>query len=814
MPTHRFTDAAAEALRDAIREAGGVEVYAVGDVETAPTPTTRRVTRIEVHARGTDDAVLALQSRPRSGQVVIHNHPSGDLRPSNPDMSLAGTFGEEGIGFVIVDSEVTRSNWIVEPLAKKVVPVDPKEIEVIFLQRLPALYPGWEPRPGQLDMALRVADTLHHGGVSVLEAGTGTGKSLAYLVPAGLWALTNDTKVVVSTYTRTLQGQLVHDDLPTVARLLGAEKFRYALQKGRNNYLCRRKLELAVGDPHDAERSGTTGVLLPRVAEWARTTPTGDIADAGFAIDDDTWDLVESDSDQTLRARCPHFNTCFYYQARRRAGAAHIIVVNHALLLRDLAVKAAADGVGVLPKYDRVVLDEGHHLENAATSAGAARLSALTVSRAVLPLIGRTHRVGALARLGEKFDEVAPLVGAAVDALTLVRDTARTGFEVLREGRTQAERVTEAPPQAEFFADLAEELDAVTARLGAVEAALTEVKVPPEQAQPLLDLQKGRRRLEEAASVARSFLDPNIEWCRYLDPGTQGIAAARAPVDIAPFCREHLVEGLEAVVVTSATLAVNGRIDHYLERTGLTGAEYASYPSPFRYEEQAILAMPRDLPPPDDPTFTDRAADVITAAIRVSRGGAFVLCTSHDAVRQLSMRVARQLDGAYAILTQGRGARERLLDQFRADPASVLFGTDSFWEGVSVKGDALRLVIIPRLPFRVPTEPVAQARYERLRARGQDPFRAYALPEAVLKLRQGFGRLIRARTDRGAVLLLDRRVHEMWYGRVFLASLPPARRVVGPTRAVLEQLSALYGERGRPRLDVTLDGPGSGGLPA
>lgn len=775
----RFTPAAAAALRAEIIEAGGVEVFAVGDLDDKGL-----VERIEIHARGTEGAVLALKSRARAGQVVIHNHPSGDLRPSEPDMHLAGTFGEDGVGFIIVDSPVTRSNWIVEPLKKREVPVDFAVLERFFREGLPAILPGWEPRPGQLAMAERVAVALMEGGPVVLEAGTGTGKSLGYLAPAALWALANDKKVVVSTYTRTLQAQLVADDLPLLTRglaALGQPALRTAVLKGRTNYLCRRKLQAASQDE----------AVKPIVA-WAATSATGDIADLGFEVTEDVWESVESDTDQTLRARCPHFNTCFYYQARRAAAAAHVVVVNHALLLSDLTVKRQTEGVGILPAFDRVVLDEAHHLEQAATSVSAARVSSVSIARALLPVIGRARRPGALERLGSRFPKAFLASSEAHQAASAARDFTKIGFETLGDDVAHPLRVRGDPPHAAFFSDLGDTLERVAARLGAVQASLEGEDVKVEDAQPILDLGRSRRRLEEAAMNARAFLNDEVDQVRYLDPGKVSIAAARAPVDVAPLLRDLLVERQFAAVLTSATLAVNGRIDHYLGRTGLEGAAFEQFPSPFSYEEQAILALPKDLPKPDDPGWLDAVADVLVQAIEASRGGAFVLCTSHDAVRTLGDRVEAAIGRRHAVLRQGKGAKGRLLEHFRNDRGAVLFGTDSFWEGVSVRGDGLRLVAIPRLPFRVPTEPIAEARYERIRARGEDPFRVFSLPEAVLKLRQGFGRLIRSGTDRGAVLLLDRRIHEMWYGRVFLSSLPNARRVIGPTRMVMAQLQSFY----------------------
>jgi ATP-dependent DNA helicase DinG len=771
----RFAPTGAAALRRQIALAGGIEVFAVGTLDERG-----NVARIEVHARGNEGAVNAPHGRARAGQVVVHNHPSGNVRPSEADMALAAQFGEDGVGFVIVDNEVERAQWVVEPHARVLRPIDRTALVEVFDAALPAAFPGWEPRPGQREMALAVARALDEGGVVALEAGTGTGKSLAYLAPAVLWALANDRRVVVSTYTRTLQAQLAADDLPALARVL---PHRSAVLKGRGNYLCRRRLQLALDE-------GVEGA--ERVAEWARTSATGDFAEAGFDLDDDLLDRVESDTDQTLRAACPHFNTCFYYQARRAAAAAHLIVVNHALLLRDLAAKAESGGRGILPDFDRVILDEGHHLEDAATRAGDARLSAVAVRRAVAPLLPRRNRPGALDRLAARAETAASPAATATDLAVRARDTAEVGFTGLAEHARVPVRVVGAPPDSEFFATLAEELQEAAAALGGLEAAVDESKIPANQRQPLLDVQRARRRLQAQADVAVAFLAEDADRVRFLDPGKRGVAAAHAPLDIGTFVRKHLQDGMATTVLTSATLAVNGNAGPWLARVGLADAHFEAFPSPFDYGRQALLALPRDLPRPDAPNAREGVAELLVGAIEASRGGAFVLCTSYAAVDELGDRVNAALGGRFAVLRQGKGSRERLLARFRDDRGSVLFGTDSFWEGVSVKGDALRLVAIPRLPFRVPTEPVAQARHERLVERGVDPFRAWSLPEAVLRLRQGFGRLIRTGTDRGAVLICDRRIHEMWYGRVFLASLPPARRITAPGRAVLAAMREFY----------------------
>lgn len=768
----RFSADAAAAMRAAIAEAEGAEVFAVGSVEGGS------VVAIEVHARGTEDAVLALRSRPRAGQVVVHNHPSGVLRPSEADLHLAGPFGEDGIGFVIVDNAVTASTWVVEPAARITRAIDRDELVRVFAEVLPAASPGWEARPGQVEMALAVADTLDGGGVAALEAGTGTGKSLAYLVPAALWARANEGKVVVSTHTKNLQAQLASEDLPALARALDV---RFAVLEGRTNYVCKRKLLAAEG-----------GETIERARAWAATTATGKIAELDMAVDDELRDAIESDADQTLRARCPHFNTCFYYQARRTAAAAHVVVVNHALLFRDVALKAV--GARLLPDFDRVILDEAHHLEQAATGAADCRASEIGIARALAPLVARRGRPGALERVSELADAAA---GAAIEAaaeVPRVRAAARDAFAVLGGGVDNPLRIVGPPPHEPVYAALVEGIRALAARLGAVLAGLEGVKIPAAKMQPVLDVGRAKRRLEEAATALSGMRDVDADWVRWLDPGARGVAAVRAPLDVAPMVRAALHDGMEAAVLASATLAVAGDMRPVLGRVGLADAATRVFPSPFDFSSAVLLALPKDLPAPDQDGWWEQVIEATRAAIEASGGGAFVLCTSHEAVRRIGDALHAALGNRHAILRQGGIARERLLERFRADRGAVLVGTDSFWEGVSVKGEGLRLVVIPRLPFRVPTEPVAEARYQRIEARGGDPFRQWALPGAVLKLRQGFGRLVRSTSDRGVVMILDRRVHEAWYGRVFLSALPPATRAVGPSRAVLERVRAFFTE--------------------
>jgi len=806
----RFSESAAADLRLAIRQAGGVEVFAIGDVQD------KVVTAVTIACRGTESAVPALLERPRTGQVVIHNHPSGDLRPSPADMHLAGTYGDDGIGVIIVDSAVSRDNWVVEPHEKKQVRVPEEQVRAFFEEQLPGALPGYEPRPQQVELALQVLAALHEDRPLIAEAGTGTGKSLAYLVPSALWALANDSKVVVSTFTRALQAQLLRDDLPILGRA-GVE-IRAAVLQGRNNYLCKRRLGLAVAEDEallDTERDPT----LPEIAAWDQVTEIGARGDLPVDLQPGTWERIESDSDLTLRVRCPHYEACHYYQARRNAAAAHIVVSNHALLMADLSLKKIG-AQGVLPTYHRLVIDEGHHLEDAATGALAARMTLRGLQRASAPLLHRGRRRGAIERIATRHAftdgvldaagqaELETLIGPTTDAVSALRDEGAGSLEALAAALPGTPvRLTEAlcstptwqhdlePPILRLL-DLYEQ---TTGLLGRVLGLFDEIQLPEDEVPPIQELARARRRLLTHQRTLEQVLDDgSIDTCRWISPPTgkrdRAAVLQAAPIRVAPVLKELLWEALPGTIATSATLTVNGRFGYWAGRVGLYEPPTATFPSPFDYPEQALLGLPRDLPLPEDPAFLDATAQVMVDACRLSGGGTFVLCTSYKAVDHYARVLRQALPASWPVLPQGRSGRDALLRAFRESRKAVLVGTDAFWEGVSVRGLALRQVIVPRLPFRVPTEPLHEARVELEQREGRDPFRSLILPHAVLRLRQGFGRLIRSQSDRGVVLLLDRRLHERMYGRRMLHALPDARRVQGSWRPHVHGILQAYWE--------------------
>jgi len=815
----RFSPEAAEKLRDAIREAGGIEVFAIGRMGID-----QYVADLDVHCRGTMDAVPASLRKPKPGEVVIHNHPSGVVQASPADMQLAQLYGDDGIGVVIVDNDVRKALWVVEPMVRKVSHLDPEDVRSFFTERLPSVIPGYEQRDGQLQMAMDVAHAFNEGDVALLEAGTGTGKSLAYLVPAALWAKQNDARVAVSTFTIALQGQLMQSDLPLLKR--AGLDIRYAAMMGRHNYLCRRKLGIAEADPG----TGSEANAVKHIADWARTSPDGTRADLAFPLDEEDWDRVASDPDQTLRVRCQHYDKCFYYEARRAAADAQIIVVNHNLLLADLNTKYDTGGVGTLPRYDRIVLDEGHHLEDAATLLFEDRIGVEGIRRSVRSLLPRKRdRFGTLAKVRNKYlSGTGPLIAADVAAALPHLEKLETAAQTLMEDvpmwmETIADdahlqklgdvRTTEdyregpvwnealVPTIRTISRSLREAIKPLDDLLTVLESLPDEVRT--KDAQLLFDLSRARRRLGAKATSCANFQGADNEWVSWLsiDRGRRSTPTARmcmAPIDVGPLLRERVFEATQASVVTSATLTVAKQFDHLRSRIGLTECTRVrtqKFDSPFDYRRQALLAIPRDIPPPNEPDFENRIAEVIIDAIRASDGGTFVLCTSYALIDTLHSKATEALGDDFPLLKQGQMGRMHLLQQFKENRRSVLFGTDSFWEGIDVKGDQLRLVIIPRLPFRVPTEPIQQARFERLKAQGLDPFRAYSLPQAVLRFRQGFGRLIRTQKDKGVVLLLDRRVTNHSYGRVFLASLPDVLRAQGPAKVILMRVRSATGQK-------------------
>jgi ATP-dependent DNA helicase DinG len=609
---------------------------------------------------------------------------------------------------------------------------------------LARVMPGYEERPAQERLSEAVEAVLRGGGLLLAEAGTGTGKTLAYLLPA----VELGRRVVISTGTKNLQEQLVRKDIPILAKALGRE-VSVAVMKGRGNYLC--LLRHASFSKAGTFRRMEEMPLFRAVEAWAPRTETGDRTEIGDLPDTaEFWREISAASENCIGQSCSLFDACWVTRMRQRALEADIVVVNHHLLCADLAVKDGSYGQ-VIPPYDTAILDEAHLLEDVATQYFGVQVS--------------SHRVEELAR-----DVERELKAAQLDAREV-----RAEVEGLRVRGERFFRALARAPQSRLepgwmTTRVAEEALALVQRLEGLRTALLAIPDRPETVAGLAG--RALALTGELAFVLKAEDDSHVY---FVETRGRGVFLRAMPIDVSERLKELLFDRVRAAVLTSATLAVDGGFTYLKDRLGIEVTDELLLPSPFHFEEQAVLYVPRRMPEPLAPEFADHAAEEIVRLLALSRGRAFVLFTSHANMNKVAGRIAGRID--YPILIQGEAPKAALLETFRETPHAVLLATASFWQGVDVAGEQLSCVIIDKLPFASPGDPVVAARIERLRNRGGNPFGEYQVPVAILMLKQGLGRLIRTASDRGILAVLDSRLLRKHYGRRFLESLPPARLV-------------------------------------
>lgn len=831
-----FSESVKSTIKSAIEEASGNEVFFVGSFSRD-----RVIEDVQVVARGNDYSVPAVIDSASPGEVVIHNHPSGNLTPSNQDIQIASVFGNHGVGFLIVDNTASQVYVVVEPFFEK-------EIELLDIEDTKkALLPEgavadvmgerYEVRDEQLQMLESVTSAFNENQVSLIEAGTGTGKTLSYLVPAVNWALKNEERVVISTNTINLQEQLIDKDIPLLYDAFD-DDFNYSLVKGMRNYLCLLRTETiqeGLFEMADDDEVGSIDDIL----EWAKVTEDGSLSDLNFTPPDSVWEKVSAESDSCLRARCPYYSRCFFYKSRREIASSQLLIVNHHLLFSDLAIKGASESseAGILPPFKRVIFDEAHHLNDAATSHFGMRATKFGILRVIRRLKrkgkggqgkGLIYYTAALATkliklyrkgvvndllrkveelLSTKVDTLEQHVGDSFDALytfcLAIAQEKEAGKEEVNLRLTNEILEKEGWENVDKkFSILRIRLKELHEEIKSITDILIDYEVESDIAKLIVEFKGVSNKLDYYSDVISTFLSREDDgFVRWVEGrmGRGGILSGLglSPLDISPTLKERLYSKCETVVMTSATMAVNNNFGFLKTGLGLEDEQRVDeliLPSPFNYEEQLLLAIPDDIPEPGNIGYAEATSELIRDAVMASKGNALILFTSYTLLETVYRKIHEELeDEGILPLKQGAFPRARLLDKFRIEDNSVLFATDSFWEGVDVPGDALKLVIITRLPFRVPTEPIIEARVEYMENQGLNSFTDYSVPVAVLKFKQGFGRLIRTKTDKGVVLVLDRRLISKFYGKFFLNSLPKSTRLIDSSENIISNIKLFIG---------------------
>lgn len=706
---------------------------------------------------------------------------------------------------------------------------------------------GFEPRQQQRAMMKNILDSYNHEAISLIEAGTGTGKTIAYLIPAILWALQRKERTLISTHTITLQEQLITKDIPLLAKALKVD-IKAVLVKGMSNYVCLRKVE--------DSRQESLLMSKEELAEfdaleaWAETTDEGSKASLKKMPSIPMWDRISAESDTCSHTQCSHYQKCFFFKARRLAEEAQIIVANHHLLFADLAIRAETDNYknsAIIPYCSRIIFDEAHHIEDVATDFFGCNVNKLKMLRALGKIASEKQNQGKLPAIRDKLQQCYPdspppaevsslLSRLHFDLFTLRRDaqtSVNEAFQTLREfvktesfSRERSESLGEEDLKLRLlnshyvrdswqtgvipiFKKLMGSVQRYLQALSALENDMKELKNERFQEQTKnsrLELSAFTSRLANQLALLEQFVltapkEEKVYWIElnHLKMMTN-VSLVDAALDISKAMVDFLFSRFSTIVLCSATLSTNQQFDFICKRLGITSKhlpekkiETHIYDSPFNYAGQALLIVPTDLPPPQHKSFIPVAVEQIWQAIQASKGGAFVLFTSYGMLQQCYELLASRLsESRYEVFKQGDANRQELLIRFKRSNHSVLFGTDSFWEGVDVAGEALRCVIIVKLPFKVPTEPVIQARTEAILACGGNPFFEYTLPNAIVKFKQGVGRLIRNKKDRGCIVCLDVRLLQKAYGRLFFNSLPGFQQCFIPSSQMEQQMREFY----------------------
>lgn len=690
--------------------------------------------------------------------------------------------------------------------------------------------PQFELRSGQAEMLLTTAEAFQKNKIALIEAGTGTGKSLAYLLPAISFALEKKERIVISTQTIALQEQLIHKDIPLAAKALKLP-FKAVLVKGMSNYVCPRKLkDLRESSLLFSEKEKKE---LDTLEAWSSTCKEGTRSSLPFIPSRELWEQVAAESDACSGSKCPHYDDCPFFKARKQSHDAQVLVVNHHLLFSDLSIREEThnfEETALLPSYARVILDEAHHIETIAIEHFASKISQFYLLKLLGRLFAEKGSLGKLQLLKQRLQNcsvsgIIPLISRlTLDIPAQRRDVQLHLFEafealsqftamvngeeklrLLPEHFTHPFWKEEVLPKGEA---LFLTLKKFTTSIVHLEKEIRELEGPPliESTKSLrLDLLALTGRIDLQMTAFEDFLKgalshERVLWIEHQKMGTSNhVQLTDARLDIDEKLAKTLFSKMLTTVLCSATLTTHDQFSFIREQLGLNKGHIFKkpiiekiFPSPFNFSKQALFLVPKDLPNPTSPAFLKEARECILQAIDASQGNAFVLFTSYRMLSEMYESLAPELSSRYCLMKQGDATRRALIQHFRSQERSVLFGTDSFWEGVDVAGDALRLVILVKLPFAVPSDPLTQAKSEQLVSQGKNPFFDYALPQAICKFKQGFGRLIRHHQDRGCVVCLDPRLAQKPYGKLFLKTLPECKKEIIEKSSLGPIMKAFY----------------------
>lgn len=821
-----FTLEAIERIAGEIRANEGQEVSFAGSIDR-----TGLVTDLEVMAYGREDAAPVDMMESAQADVVVHNHPSGDLRASQADIELASLLVNRKIGFYIVDNDCEYVNVINKPQPR--VYLDEAKVESVFRPAglLAQAIPQFEPRDEQVEMVKAVTRAVNESEILICEAGTGTGKSLSYLIPAAIWAVENKKRILVSTHTINLQQQIAHKDMEIVNKIVQAylgQSAPYSILVGRGNYVCKRKLYDILKDLEKQASLFTEeddADILTEIEKWTRTTDEGARGEFGEYVRDSVWEEIASDGMTCNRKKCHFYTDCFYCRARLDAERSSIIIANHSLVFSSIDENSYKSG---LPFFSGIVFDEAHHIEDVALKSLSKEFS----FQGLLYVFRKLYRVaskgrdkgretGLFALLGGKvratgYFELTQLYDALLDHLRAVEDEVSAAFSDVTAmlGRVKRDSnmigVTNEWMHTPEFAELA----------GIMESLFMKVKKLTSGFDGFLDQYKQAATDESGLDVLRSIgfrmaslteandvfrqifeteNDPSaVKW---IEVSQRNVRFAYSPLEVGDFLAHSLFTKKEFTVFTSATVMINKSFDYFKSGAGVflasnkTVAE-VSLPSPFDYKNQAEIYILNEAL--EHSRHTAEKTDLVKELCLVSGGGVLVLFTSYVRLQEMFAELKDILmENGLLPIKQGDKTRKELLDIMKTRDYVVLFATSSFWEGIDIQGDNLRCVVIEKIPFDNPSDPIYKAKVELLESKGIPSFAAYSIPRAALRLKQGIGRLIRSKTDRGVIVILDNRMKTKSYGAIFLNSLPPCDVVYNSSKVILREAERFFVEWNR-----------------